>query len=166
MSLQENQAKINTKVDILEFVVKDVCFAVDIKNVTEIMNYQPVTFTPSDDPKIKGVIMPRDIASTVIDLQQALFQKDSKKEGFFIISEIEGKHFAFIIQDVIDIKQFSSNEIIKPPTMLQNENNLIKGIISDENRLASILDFKKIINGVPVNMSSLEDDLSKISKEK
>ena len=54
------------ELEVLEFMVGEQSFGINIAKVTEIMNYQPMVPVPDSHPAFEGVFTPRDKVISVI----------------------------------------------------------------------------------------------------
>ena len=93
--------------------------------------------------------MPRDTMMTVINLRKCLGMPDLETEGLFIITNFNKLNIAFHVDQVIGIHRVSWEEIIKPDSTINaQENSAATGVIKLDNKLVVILDFEKIISDI------------------
>lgn len=134
---------------ILEFVVNDVLFGVDVMRVQEILQPKEITATPYTEEAVLGMLNIRNTIYMVYDLNFMLFKKKGQvsDNSYFIVSGNEKEHSAFLIDDVRNIKNFERSNIILPSAVLKQDDQLsIVGIIKFENGdVVSLLDLEELI---------------------
>ena len=60
------------ELEILEFMLDDNCYGINVAKIKEIIPYQEVTPVPNAHPSIEGIFMPRDTMITAINLKNCL----------------------------------------------------------------------------------------------
>ena len=68
------------ELEVLEFMVGEQSFGINIAKVTEIMNYQPMVPVPDSHPAFEGVFTPRDKVISVINLHTILHKESPDPE--------------------------------------------------------------------------------------
>lgn len=140
------------ELEILEFMIDDHCYGINVSKIKEIITYQEVTPVPNAHPSIEGIFMPRDQMITAIDLKNCLQRGASQPGGLFIITNFNKLDIAFHVDSVTGINRFSWADIIKPDaTMSTVEKSVTTGIIKFADRLIIILDFEKIVSDINPN---------------
>ena len=71
--------------EILEFMIDERCYGINVAKIKEIITYQAVTPVPNAHPSIEGIFMPRDTMITAIDLRNCLQRGASEPGGLFIL---------------------------------------------------------------------------------
>ena len=93
--------------------------------------------------------MPRDTMMTVINLKRCLGMPDSEDEGLFIITNFNKLNIAFHVDEVVGIHRVSWEDIIKPDSTINTEDNSAStGVIKLNEKLVVILDFEKIVTDI------------------
>ena len=93
--------------------------------------------------------MPRDLMITVINLKRCIGLPDNEKEGLFIITNFNNLNIAFHVDEVIGIHRVSWEDIIKPDSTINaNDNGVSTGVIKMDDKLIIILDFEKIVTDI------------------
>ncbi len=134
------------ELELLEFLVGDRHYGINVAKVSEIISYQEVTPIPNTHPSVEGVFMPRDHMITAVDLKSALQLGSSEKKGLFIVTNFNLLDMAFHIDSVVGIYKVSWQDVMKPSQAAGNsDEGLSTGIIKHKGRLIIILDFEKII---------------------
>lgn len=136
------------ELEVLEFMVGEQSFGINIAKVTEIMNYQPMVPVPDSHPAFEGVFTPRDKVISVINLHTIL-HKDSPdpEHDLLIICHFNTKDVGFHVSSVKGIQRISWEDIEKPPAMAgDGMHNIATGIAKFKDRIVLILDFEKIVS--------------------
>ena len=100
--------------EILEFMIDERCYGINVAKIKEIITYQAVTPVPNAHPSIEGIFMPRDTMITAIDLRNCLQRGASEPGGLFIVTNFNKLDIAFHVDSVTGIHRISWADIIKP----------------------------------------------------
>ncbi len=136
------------ELEVLEFMVGEQSFGINIAKVVEIMNYEPMIPVPDSPPEFEGVFTPRDKVISVIDLHKVL-NKESKdsEHDLLIICNFNQIDVGFHVSSVKGIQRISWEDIEKPPRISgDGNNNIATGIAKFKDRIILILDFEKIVS--------------------
>lgn len=134
------------ELEVLEFVLGDHSYGINVAKIREIIPYAEVTPVPNAHPSIEGIFMPRDTMITAIDLKNCLQRGKSEPGGLFIVTNFNKLDIAFHVDQVIGIHRVSWGDIIKPgATISTTEEGISTGIIKMNDKLIIILDFEKIV---------------------
>ncbi|GHU46591.1 chemotaxis protein CheV [Clostridia bacterium] len=135
------------ELQLLEFLVGDEFFGINIAKVSEIMIFTDVTKVPSSPDAVEGVFMHRDKLVTVVDLHKILgISLPAETRGLFIVCDFQQLSIAFHVTSVDGIQRLSWGQIEKPPAVTDgNGENIATGIAKMESRIVMILDFEKIV---------------------
>lgn len=137
------------ELEILEFALGNNRYGINVAKIREILCYQPVTPIPNANPSVEGIFMPRDVMITVINLKRCIGLPDNDKEGLFIITNFNKLNIAFHVDEVIGIHRVSWEDIIKPDSTINSNNNGVStGVIKLDDKLIIILDFEKIVTDI------------------
>ena len=151
------------ELEILEFLVEDRCYGINVAKVKEIINYQPITPVPNSHPSVEGIFMPRDKMMTAIDLKSCLQIGHSEPGGLFITTNFNALDMAFHVDAVKGIRRVSWSDIMKPSeTVGSEENGLSTGIVKQDNQLIIILDFEKIVTEINPDTGLKIHDVDKL----
>lgn len=136
------------ELEILEFIVGDTCFGINVAKVLEILKYEKVTHVPSTHNAVEGIVKPRDVVITIIDLAKYMNlppSNDPTKDNF-IITNFNKVISGFHVHSVVGIHRISWSNIEKPdPTLYGGVDGLATGIAKFDNRLIVIVDFEKLL---------------------
>ena len=85
------------EVEILEFMVGNNHYGINVAKIKEIVTYQKITPVPVAKPEVEGIFMPRDTMITVIDLARVLNlpASDNINSDMFIITNFNKLNVAF-----------------------------------------------------------------------
>ncbi len=137
------------ELEILEFMLDDNCYGINVAKIKEIIPYQAVTPVPNAHPSIEGIFMPRDTMITAINLKNCLQRGVSEEKGLFIITNFNKLDIAFHVDSVVGIHRISWRDIIKPNATVNNVDvGVTTGIVKYEDKLVIILDFEKIVTDI------------------
>lgn len=93
--------------------------------------------------------MPRDLMITVINLKRCIGLSDNETEGLFIITNFNKLNIAFHVDQVLGIHRVSWEDIIKPDSTINGDDNGVStGVIKMNDKLIIILDFEKIVTDI------------------
>jgi two-component system chemotaxis response regulator CheV len=137
------------ELEVLEFILDDHSYGINVAKIREIIPYAEVTPVPNAHPSIEGIFMPRDVMITAIDLKNCLQRGKSTPGGLFIITNFNKLDIAFHVDQVCGIHRVSWRDIIKPgSTISTTEDGISTGIIKMNDKLIIILDFEKIVSDI------------------
>ncbi|MCI6258843.1 MAG: chemotaxis protein CheW [Treponema sp.] len=128
-------------------------FALPVKNVKEVLNYEPVSSVPKALPYIKGVMNIRGSVVTVIDLR-TMFGFDPVKpieKNSIIVTEIEQENAHPLTIGIFSdsVNNVTPLEIINADTadygVIPNRKDFISGIGKIDGKFILILDLEKIL---------------------
>lgn len=139
------------ELELLEFVVGDQCYGINVAKIRELCPFQPPTPIPNAHEFIEGIFMPRDMLITVIDLCKALgMQRSDNVDGdMYIITNFNRLHTAFHVQKVVGIHRVSWEDIAKPDSTIGAAGKgIATGIAKVDGRIIIVLDFEKIVSEI------------------
>lgn len=136
------------ELEVLEFVVGEQSFGINIAKVIEIMNYRPVIPVPDSPPEFEGVFTPRDKVISVVDLHKVLNKTSGDPEhDLLIICHFNQMDVGFHVSSVKGIQRISWEDIEKPPRISgDGSTNIATGIAKFKDRIILILDVEKIVS--------------------
>lgn len=159
------------ELEILEFIVNDVRFGINVAKVQEIVVKQKVTPIPASAFGIRGIFNIRDGLYSVIDLGLVLFNRETEltNKTYYMLCNFNNQRNAFIVDSVVGIRRVSWSSLMKPDNILSgSETSNIIGILNLDNDIISVLDFEKIVtdinpsSGLKVDEVVITDDLQVI----
>ncbi len=136
------------ELELLEFVVGNQHYGINVAKIRELCPYQPPTLVPNAHEYIEGIFMPRDMLMTVVDLSKALgLPPTGDMSGdMYIITNFNRLHTAFHVQKVLGIHRVSWEDIAKPDsTIAASGKGVATGIAKVAGKIIIVLDFEKIV---------------------
>lgn len=150
------------ELEILEFALGNNHYGINVAKIREILSYQPVTPIPHANPCVEGVFMPRDVMITVINLKRCIGLEEDEKEGLFIITNFNKLNVAFHVDEVIGIQRVSWQDIIKPDSTINSDDNGVStGVVKLNDSLVVILDFERIVTDISPETGLKVSDIEK-----
>lgn len=151
------------ELEVIEFVVNGVHYAINVVKVKEVieMNKDAITELPDPKPELAGLLLCRQDILTLVDLKYILTRQKSDNMGSkVIICEFNKVKVAFNIDDILAIHRIKWSEIEKPDDL--TESSLGVGNIIINGRVVIMLDFEKIVTDIAPNVGISEDRLVKV----
>lgn len=153
------------ELEILEFMVGNNSYGINVAKIKEILSYQKPTAIPNSHPCIEGIFMPRDTIISIIDLAKCLGlppSADSTKD-MYIVTNFNKLNTAFHVHNVIGIHRVSWTQIVKPDsTIASSGNGVATGILRMDDKLIIILDFEKIVADISPETSLKISDIDQM----
>ena len=149
------------ELEILEFIVGQNRYGINVAKIREILQYTKCVPVPNAHPAIEGIFMPRDEIITSISLSRVLNLPESQKEetDLHVVTYFNQTNAAFHVHSVVGIHRVSWADILKPDATISSQGNgVATGIIKINGRLIILLDFEKIIADIsPATTLKVED---------
>ena len=139
------------ELEILEFMIGNNHYGINVAKIKEIVPFNFVTPVPNANPSVEGIFMPRDLLITVIDLAKVINAAPSEEpsKDMFVITNFNKLNVAFHVHNVVGIHRVSWVDIITPDTTINTaENGIATGIIKIDGKLIVILDFERIVSDI------------------
>ncbi|MEK4165732.1 chemotaxis protein [Anoxybacillus sp. FSL W8-0104] len=142
------------ELEIVEFLVGDNRFAINVIKVKEIIQPIAPTKVPHAHPYIEGIIELRGEVLPLIDLAKALGFGPSQNpaQDKYIVAEFNQQKVVFHAHNVTQIHRISWKQIEKPSQMYQGLESQIIGVVKLNGNMILLLDFEKIF--VDINPQS------------
>jgi purine-binding chemotaxis protein CheW len=149
-------------IQVVEFVLGDEHFAIDLFDVKEVVEYTTITKLPNTPPYIKGMIDLRGEITTIVDLKQRL----NIHEGAEIVEEnkriivldekITKSKVGIMVDDVSSVSTFELSQVDDTSGTGDQDANAIIGIIKkkvrvkdkDVNELIIWIDIKPLLQDI------------------
>lgn len=151
------------EIEIMEFMIGNDYFGINVAKVKEIMLAVPVKPMPRSHPSVEGIFKPRDVVLTLVDLPGYLhIDKVGDTRDLFIITGFNKREIAFRVHSVLGINRISWAAIQKPDEVIYGgvDEGIVTGIARCGERLVTVLDFEKIIAEIApetsIQMSEIE----------
>lgn len=135
------------EVEVLEFVINDKYYAINVIKVKEVIESGKVTKIPDSHPAIAGLILCRGEIITLIDLKFILDNiKSDNEKSKTIICEFNKVKVAFRIDNIVAVHRIGWDKIMKPDEI--SVNSLVIGNILLNEKIILLLDFEKIVTDI------------------
>ncbi|MDO4710776.1 MAG: chemotaxis protein CheW [Peptostreptococcaceae bacterium] len=148
----KNEASVdNAEIEIMEFMIGNEAFGIDVVNVREIMTVQEVTPAALSHPMVEGLFKPRDILYTVVALPSFIHNTivENNPKDLFILTDYQGMNIAYRVNAVNGIVRVDRANIRQADRSVGGEHlRITKGIVTHEGRLISILDLHQIMSDI------------------
>lgn len=151
------------ELEIIEFVVSGIHYAINVVKVKEVIEMDAKTLTeiPDSKPELAGLMLCRNEIITLVDLKYILTKQKSKNMGSkVIICEFNKVKVCFNIDDIVAIRRIKWSEINKPDDI--SDSSLDVGNIVINDRVIIMLDFEKIVTDISPKTGISEDRLVKV----
>lgn len=143
-------------VEILEFIINNKFYAINIIKVKEVIHANNLTKLPESHPAIAGLTLYRDKIITLIDLKYVLEKQHKNEiESTIILCEFNKIEVAFSIDSIVGVHRIKWVEITKPDDITTN--SLVIGNIVLSNKIILMLDFEKIVTDISPSTGISED---------
>lgn len=144
-SIEEEKVQ---EMELLEFSVGGGSLGIDVANIRELLQHQPIQPLPHTHACVEGIICPRGEALTVIDLAAYLHESPSANpdHDIFIIADCGKERFAFHVHRVMGIQRIAKESIQRNQTAEKGgADGIIAGVVQVANRIVILLDITKIL---------------------
>lgn len=148
------------ELEIIEFVVNGIHYAINVVKVKEVieMNKDAITKLPDPKEEIAGLMLCRDEVLTLINLKYILTRRITENMGSkVIVCEFNKVKVAFNIDDIIAVHRIKWSQINKPDELI--EDSLAVGNILLNGKVIIMLDFEKIVTDICPSAGISEDRL-------
>jgi purine-binding chemotaxis protein CheW len=132
-------------IQLATFYVADMCLALDIGTIQEIIRDIKVTRVPHSEPQILGVINLRGEVTTVIDLRQVLglVPLEGTLNTQTLIVRSQGESIGVIVDRVGDICAVDQSSIVPPPPNVDNvDGRFFHGVCQRNAEIILVLDLE------------------------
>ena len=152
---------------LMEFIIAEGHFGINVAKVDEIMKYSqyPITPMPNSNPFVEGIFRPRTETMTVINLAayMGLPPSPDEERDILIITKLNNVKTAFHVHGVKAIDVVKMSDIEKPDsTIYGGEEGMATGVANHDGRLITIIDFEKILIDISPNMGFSPSDVERL----
>ncbi|MGH4050909.1 MAG: chemotaxis protein [Clostridium sp.] len=135
------------EVEILEFIINNKFYAINIIKVKEVIYADNLTKLPESHPAIAGLTLYRDKIITLVDLKYVLEKEHKNKiKSTIILCEFNKIEVAFSIDTIVGVHRIKWEQITKPDDITIN--SLVIGNIVLGSKIILMLDFEKIVTDI------------------
>lgn len=121
-------------------------FAVPVKKVVEVVQFQKLSPTPSHKERILGLMNLRGEILSVLNLSDTFGAVDKSSRTFVVICNINGVRFGFPIESAEEIEELNSANLQKVDSLSQDHHKgLITHISVQSKRTILIVDLDRVV---------------------
>jgi purine-binding chemotaxis protein CheW len=152
---------LRSEIQLACFRVGDQMYSLDILRIKEVIRPLKLTPVPKAPFFIEGVINLRGAVLPVVDLRKRFDQPvgvaDSKTR--ILICVLSGKIIGLIVDEVVEVKSFSRNEIQPAPRFIKGlDTDYFLGVCQRNDDLVMILNLEKILSSdEKINLDQIRD---------
>jgi purine-binding chemotaxis protein CheW len=131
------------------FYVADMCLALDIGLIQEIIRDVKVTPVPHAPPQVRGVINLRGEVTTVIDLRTTLglTPLEGTTNTQTLIVRSQGESIGLIVDSVGDICAVEQASIVPPPPNVDSvDGRFFQGVCQRKTEIVLVLDLEEALS--------------------
>jgi purine-binding chemotaxis protein CheW len=131
------------------FYVSDMCLALDIGTIQEIIRDIKVTRVPHAPPQVRGVINLRGEVTTVVDLRQILGMPpiENTADTQTLIVRSQGESIGLIVDRVGDILAVDRASISPPPPNVSRiDGRFFRGVCQEKKEIIVVLDLEEALS--------------------
>lgn len=161
---------LRSEIQLACFRVGDLLYALDILRIKEVIRPLKLTPVPKAPIFIEGVINLRGAVIPVVDLRKRFDQltgpADSKTR--ILISVLSGKIIGLMVDEVIEVKSYSRNEIQPAPRFIKGlDTDYFLGVYQRNDDLVMIMNLQKILSSdEQINLEQIRGHLPEPETEK
>jgi purine-binding chemotaxis protein CheW len=158
----KSRSRMSGAEQVVEFVIGDELFAVDLFDTREVITTPEVTSIPNAPPFITGIIDLRGVITTIIDLRILMHttrESTGKKQSRVIVLDktVSEKMIGILVDDVYSVTTYSRDDIDQGAHSSNESHRDILGVIrkhkkdgggKEKSILVIWLDIKKMIGRV------------------
>lgn len=142
--------KSQTAIQLVGFNLKGQGYAVDIRDVQEIVPMREITQIPNAPEHVLGAINLRGSVIPVLSLRKrfSMDEKDPDERSRILIIRLRGMLIGFLVDSVSDVVRPAPGEIEPfPPVSSPSNSDFISGIVKQGDRLLILLDMDSLLKG-------------------
>jgi purine-binding chemotaxis protein CheW len=155
--------QVNGQQQLCTFMVDQLCFGIDVRQVQEVLRYQPMTRVPLAPPVVRGLINLRGQIVMAIDLRRRLElpeQADGGAPVNVVVRTADGI-VSFLVDQLRDVVVVTDDAFEEPPSTLNElERELITGCYKTHDALLLVLDAEKAADVAGIVEQSLQQSNS------
>jgi len=149
-------------IQIVEFVLGNEHFAIDLFDVKEVVEYTTITKLPNVPSHVRGIIDLRGEITMIIDLKQRMNITEASKtlletSRIIVLDEnIAASKMGILVDDVTSVTTFEGNQVDYTSASVNKEDSSIIGIIKrkvkvkdkEKNELIIWIDLKQLLTDI------------------
>jgi len=156
-----------SSIQVVEFVLGDGLFAVDLFDVKEVVEYTTITKVPNVPPFVRGIIDLRGEITTIIDLKQRLNIEDgtggpADSSRIMVLDDtITRNKIGILVDDVRSVSTFEPEMVDYSSASVSREASPVTGIIRrkvnvkdrEKNELIIWIEIRKLLSDIDGEMT-------------
>lgn len=141
-------------------------YGINVFKVQEVLSCPRLTQIPQANPAMRGLAMIRQKTIPVIDLANAIGQRQlgEAQENLIIITEYNGTVQAFMVKAIERIVNLNWKNVKAPP-VASGKNNYMTAVTEVENQIVEIIDVEKVLAEIVGVDMEIENDAAIIGKD-
>jgi purine-binding chemotaxis protein CheW len=161
-----NKQKEMDSIQVVEFVLGDEHFAIDLFDVKEVVEYTTITKLPNVSGYVRGIIDLRGEITMIIDLKQRLNiteenAKSLESSRIIVLDETIAKSkIGILVDDVTSVSTFEGDQVDHTSASISKEETSIIGIIKrrikvkdkEINELIIWIDIKQLLTDIDAKL--------------
>jgi purine-binding chemotaxis protein CheW len=131
------------------FFVEELFFGIDVLQVQEVLQYQPMTNVPLAPAVIEGLINLRGQIVTAVDMRRrlGLSLRPTDQTPMNIVVRTEEGAVSLLVDEIGDVVEVSPDAFEQPPeNIAPSARNLLSGVYKLKDRLLLILDIERTVD--------------------
>ena len=157
----DNNSVTNNTLEVMEFVVGENIYGINVAKVREVVQYTTPTPSPDQNPCVEGILMLRGKPVPIINLSKRLGISESGNgdRDLCIITSFNNLIIGLHVHQINGIIKLSWSKINSPDeTITKHGNCIITGIVNFPEYILILLDFEKIVADInPVTTIQVKD---------
>jgi purine-binding chemotaxis protein CheW len=149
LTARQARAAASGQTQLATFYLGELCLAVEIGQIQEIMRGMAITRVPDAPPEVSGVINLRGEVATIIDLRRVLGlpQAAAGQSARTLIVRSQDESIGLQVDRVADITTVEDAEILPaPPNVGRVDGRFIRGVCPRETEIMVVLDLEEVLS--------------------
>jgi purine-binding chemotaxis protein CheW len=142
------EAKSGLSRELLEFVVGQQDFCIDVMSVREIRGWTPTTMLPHSQEFVRGVINLRGAVLPIIDLAVRLGfpPVETMAKHVIIVVKVKNQMAGLLVDAVSDILTIGEDDILPPPDVTcDTAERFVSGLLALDGRMVSHISLESVL---------------------
>ncbi|MEQ1769573.1 MAG: chemotaxis protein CheW [Devosia sp.] len=147
--LTENGAPLRNALQLIAFSIGEQTYGVEITTVREIRAWNGATPLPNTRDYVRGVINLRGTIVPIFDLRARFGEGQTlpTKSHVVVVMSVGEKWVGVLVDAVKDILTIDKDDIHAVPDGNSVDMDLLKGIITHDNRMVGLIDLQAVVSG-------------------
>ncbi|MCK0473504.1 chemotaxis protein CheW [Halalkalibacter sp. APA_J-10(15)] len=144
------ETAIKADLKLIVFQLGDEEYAIEVDYIQSIERMQPVTRIPRTFPFVTGVMNLRGVITPIINLRARfdLAEKEYDESTRILVIQKDEMEMGFIVDGANDVIDIPFEKIEPTPEVVGGvEADYLRGVVKIENRLFTLLNLEKVIEG-------------------